>query len=493
VQYHQEEVYQKYKPHQGGIFTPFLPSNQLPGPFVPMSSHYTPPKYEATLVEDTRQDPEPSQVYQHHQEQSYHQSYVTPTPIQAHKFQNHNYQSQAHYAAAPQPAATPEPVKHYFQYEKYNPETYANVKHAILQQEKPQYAAAPQPQHFEDSEEAVPQYVKYEKPLPAKPKPEYQVKQIYLRPAEAVTHRAPATQLTLHKGKYGGFKPNYSATPAPTTQHTTAEAYDDIDYYPKLAQKPIYYPVSTTATPYRPKFVMKTQLRPTTSGTRYATPKPATTKYHQHHRSQAAPPAKLTPALDYQQDFKDRSLADILKKLQDSNTLPQTLTPDNIDNSIRTLVKILNNLKQTQTIHEAPPQKHQHIDYDTGDEYYDTDDDTSGQMGPNSGKPGVDYPALAEIPKTTFSCKEQRYKGFFGDPETNCQVWHYCDLNGGQASFLCPNGTIFSQVALTCDWWFNVKCSSTAQLYVLNERLYKYILPFQPKFPEDYSGPLVDK
>nr|CAD7411909.1 unnamed protein product [Timema poppensis] len=73
------------------------------------------------------------------------------------------------------------------------------------------------------------------------------------------------------------------------------------------------------------------------------------------------------------------------------------------------------------------------------------------------------------------------------------EVWHYCDLNGGQASFLCPNGTIFSQVALTCDWWFNVRCSSTTQLYVLNERLYKYILPVTPSFPEDFSGPLVDQ
>lgn len=120
-------------------------------------------------------------------------------------------------------------------------------------------------------------------------------------------------------------------------------------------------------------------------------------------------------------------------------------------------------------------------------------DHHAGPPGPHTGRPGIDYPALAEIPPTAFNCKEQRYKGFFGDPETNCQVWHYCDLNGGQASFLCPNGTIFSQVALTCDWWFNVKCSTTTQLYVLNERLYKYILPFSPKFPEDYSGPVVDK
>ncbi|XP_046990208.1 uncharacterized protein LOC124595489 [Schistocerca americana] len=113
--------------------------------------------------------------------------------------------------------------------------------------------------------------------------------------------------------------------------------------------------------------------------------------------------------------------------------------------------------------------------------------------GSTPGRAGVDYPTYSTIPQTSFSCKTQRYKGFFGDPETSCQVWHYCDLNGGQASFLCPNGTIFSQVALTCDWWFNVRCSSTTQLYVLNERLYKYILPVTPSFPEDFHGPLVDQ
>lgn len=201
-------------------------------------------------------------------------------------------------------------------------------------------------------------------------------------------------------------------------------------------------------------------------------------------------------------EYESNSLADILKKLQDTNQLPHTITSDNIDNSIKTLVKILNDLKK-QKVGDVPQQNYQENDYDYREtEKPDYDDDLSQPNppynektppGPNTGRPGIDYPNLSEIPKTEFNCTDQRYKGFFGDPETSCQVWHYCDLNGGQASFLCPNGTIFSQVALTCDWWFNVKCSSTAQLYVLNERLYKYILPFTPKFPEDYSGPLVDK
>lgn len=78
----------------------------------------------------------------------------------------------------------------------------------------------------------------------------------------------------------------------------------------------------------------------------------------------------------------------------------------------------------------------------------DTSKVPNGVPGPNSGRPGVDYPNYSEIPETSFTCKEQRYKGFFGDPDTKCQVWHYCDLNGGKASFLCPNGTIFSQVKL---------------------------------------------
>lgn len=76
--------------------------------------------------------------------------------------------------------------------------------------------------------------------------------------------------------------------------------------------------------------------------------------------------------------------------------------------------------------------------------------DSEGSLpGPNTGIPGIDYPVYSEIPKTDFNCKDQRYKGFFGDPGTDCQVWHYCDLNGGHASFLCPNGTIFSQVSLS--------------------------------------------
>lgn len=44
------------------------------------------------------------------------------------------------------------------------------------------------------------------------------------------------------------------------------------------------------------------------------------------------------------------------------------------------------------------------------------------KYGATRGKPHVDYPAYSTIPPTNFNCKQQRYKGFFGDPATRCQV-----------------------------------------------------------------------
>jgi hypothetical protein len=53
------------------------------------------------------------------------------------------------------------------------------------------------------------------------------------------------------------------------------------------------------------------------------------------------------------------------------------------------------------------------------------------------------------------------------------QVFHVCDISGRQDSFLCPNGTIFSQKLFACDWWYNVQCAATREHYQLNRNLFK--------------------
>lgn len=59
------------------------------------------------------------------------------------------------------------------------------------------------------------------------------------------------------------------------------------------------------------------------------------------------------------------------------------------------------------------------------------------------------------------------------------QVFHICD-GGRKISFLCPNGTIFRQSHLICDWWFRVDCGKSVELYeesaeqlAADQRVYK--------------------
>ncbi|XP_064096425.1 uncharacterized protein LOC135208234 [Macrobrachium nipponense] len=77
---------------------------------------------------------------------------------------------------------------------------------------------------------------------------------------------------------------------------------------------------------------------------------------------------------------------------------------------------------------------------------------------PGGGVPGLDYPILSSVPRTKFSCHD--YVGYFADrsPEARCQVYYVCQGANRRDAFLCPNGTIFNQGLLICDWWFNVEC-----------------------------------
>ncbi|KAF5304375.1 hypothetical protein FQA39_LY09754 [Lamprigera yunnana] len=81
----------------------------------------------------------------------------------------------------------------------------------------------------------------------------------------------------------------------------------------------------------------------------------------------------------------------------------------------------------------------------------------------SNGTPNVDFPTYSHVPKTKFSCKGME-AGYYADLETDCQVFHICD-EGRKLSFLCPNGTVFQQGELICDWWFKVNCTTSPLLY----------------------------
>ncbi|XP_066971892.1 uncharacterized protein [Macrobrachium rosenbergii] len=94
---------------------------------------------------------------------------------------------------------------------------------------------------------------------------------------------------------------------------------------------------------------------------------------------------------------------------------------------------------------------------------------------PGGGVPGQDYPVLASVPDTGFSCASQQLPGYYADtaPQAGCQVFHICQFDGRQDSFLCPNGSIFNQQYFVCDWWFNVDCAASQQFVGLNAEIGK--------------------
>lgn len=565
-------------------FTPFLENNALPGPFHPMRQPQPQKTPNFSQIYDKlsqlkllqQQQPQPSKGYTRYQPFHYQQQKYIPlveyqgqSPIDQDKTIIHTYSSTNIDVPAGQ-QDKPLPESHHQQQFISSPPHQDHVQ-PVTEEEHQQYLE--DTQKYVQQEVRRPQIIQVpkqqvlilrQKPIRVIPHHKYiyedgkatyqqqevpQKQLVYVRkPQIAVKPQVIQIVIPQQSNKYHQQQqePTYEL-PSPGKPHSYENVrYETIKYVNNKPQQeqpsyeqvvyPEYQVPKYSPQPYNPPAIKyqhipysthkpKSQQLSTTAPLityEKVVPRPSTQpgrEYHQHHSSPTA--VGVTTNTPYLPTENSNSLSLILKKLQDTNALPHTLTPDNIDNSIKTLVKILSSLKKQQ--HFARPivvadenptssqeqsttysQEHEHNIQDN-EAGVDLGGDTGGpdvvsqsypldtQEGGTPGKPGVDYPALATIPKTSFNCKTQRYKGFFGDPDTNCQVWHYCDLNGGQASFLCPNGTIFSQVALTCDWWYNVKCSTTAQLYVLNERLYKYILPLSPKFPEDYSGPLVDR
>ena len=82
----------------------------------------------------------------------------------------------------------------------------------------------------------------------------------------------------------------------------------------------------------------------------------------------------------------------------------------------------------------------------------------------------MDYPIFNFPPDSGFSCGDK--EGLYADVESECQAWHVCLQPDRQWSFLCPNGTIFTQQIFTCVWWFDFDCSSAESFYSLNADLY---------------------
>ncbi|GAU94959.1 hypothetical protein RvY_06655 [Ramazzottius varieornatus] len=112
---------------------------------------------------------------------------------------------------------------------------------------------------------------------------------------------------------------------------------------------------------------------------------------------------------------------------------------------------------------------------------------TAGEVETLLASRDASYPTYNEIPQTSFQCGTRI--GFYADVEAQCQVFHRCDINGNQTSYLCVNTTVFNQITLVCDAWYNVDCAGSAQYEdFANSRLYTGQQLFDSP-PADYIAP----
>lgn len=68
------------------------------------------------------------------------------------------------------------------------------------------------------------------------------------------------------------------------------------------------------------------------------------------------------------------------------------------------------------------------------------------------------------------------FKGYYVDIEARCQVFRVCahtDTSGMGFTFLCPNGTLFNQQYMVCDWYYNVNCQDSEKYFNMNQILGK--------------------
>lgn len=75
-----------------------------------------------------------------------------------------------------------------------------------------------------------------------------------------------------------------------------------------------------------------------------------------------------------------------------------------------------------------------------------------------SSKSDGEYPTYTTIPKTNFDCQTKAQPGYYADVDTQCQVFHRCEITGNITSYLCVNTTVFNQITLVCDYFYNVDC-----------------------------------
>lgn len=158
--------------------------------------------------------------------------------------------------------------------------------------------------------------------------PSVRPSQIYPKPSREQTHEYHHSSTPPTRQVDRTERPIHQTTTTESQEEHVTHPHHELQYVPQQQQH----------------FAPKTALNEVPH---YETPQPLQYK---------TPNVQYAALAEQPNHLSSTSLADVLQKLQKTNLLPQTLTAGNIDDSIKTLVEILNNLKNSQRVAEVPSQ-----------------------------------------------------------------------------------------------------------------------------------------
>lgn len=260
------------------------------------------------------------------------------------------------------------------------------------------------------------------------------------------------------------FQPTSSSTAAPTTVEAQAEPEKTSASYVR----------TTTAAPSR-----RTEA-PTSPSTRRAYQRPSSTTAEPHSESPEIAPLP-TPAKTY---FKPASLTAEQRPWSSStpnpitsstaqvfySAAPQSAASDSwTASSARPIINEIPPSVNTRYPSGSAVSSHDYPPFSAQQAFVHLDND--GDFSAIPGEPGVDYPIFNDLPQTDFKCSDQTLPGYYADVSARCQMFHVC-WDFRQWSFLCPNGTVFSQQHFVCVWWDQFECNQAPGLYDQNARLF---------------------
>ncbi|XP_065211312.1 putative mediator of RNA polymerase II transcription subunit 12 [Planococcus citri] len=319
--------------------------------------------------------------------------------------------------------------------------------------------------------------INYQQPQP--PQQNYQQQQSLDRPSQQISHQQSQPQQVNHqtaRSRQTNYEPVQSQQPNYQQTRPSDRTLQATNYQQSLSTERV---PQQSALQHQHKAVQNQQSHHSPQQINYPKSQPQQPNYSQQYQQTNYPQSQPQQQISQQYQQTQPPLSSISPRSQNLQQIEflqpfqnynqqshqnYQQTTSNLAPELRTttpIPRLVSN--RTTTIPTDKTENFKGLDLAESKYFSDIPSEQEFNAVQNDGQviPGVagkDYPVFDQflLSKRRFSCRG--LEGYFADVTSRCQVFYICNGDGAGEPMLCPNGTLFSQELLVCDWWYNVDC-----------------------------------